>query len=438
MGTMGTIRPSRGDKVVTRYLERHGSAHPDEFPRLCEQIADAGVFDAAVVIPARDEPADFLDRCGLDEAAGARVLALVVVNAPTTPSSRDEHLLARVGAGLTLPGGHRVVAVDRCRAPLAFGPRDGVGLARKVGLDLALAAWRAGLVEGPWLHTTDADARLPPGHFVEPVGEDGSVARIARYWHDTASDDPVAHATALYEVWLRHWVAGLAHAGSPYAFDAIGSCIRVRADAYARVRGVPRRQAGEDFHLLAKLTKTGVVQRDALDRAPIIIRPRASTRVPFGTGPAVRRIMSNLPAAPTLHDPRVYDGVAHVVAALDDTDTTWESVFEGLPASVRAALEQIGGRAALPRATTAATTPLQLRRRRHEWFDGLRTLRFVHAQRDLGLADLPWHEALSRSAFVAGEPPSPRDRAGIDALRRELERAFHGRSGRGPHARPRA
>ena len=48
---------------------------------------------------------------------------------------------------------------------------------------------------------------------------------------------------------------GLGFAGSPYAYHSVGSTLAVRAEAYAIVRGVPKRAAGEDFYLLDKLAK---------------------------------------------------------------------------------------------------------------------------------------------------------------------------------------
>ena len=99
--------------------------------------------------------------------------------------------------------------------------------------------------------------------------------------------------TQLYEYSLRYYVAGLSYAGSPYAFHTIGSTLAVNAVHYARVRGFPRRQAGEDFYLLNKLAKVGSVRQLSAetDCEPIDIAARRSDRVPFGTGAAVGKLM---------------------------------------------------------------------------------------------------------------------------------------------------
>ena len=100
-------------------------------------------------------------------------------------------------------------------------------------------------------------------------------------------------ATRLYEYSLRYYVAGLSFAHSPYAFHTIGSTIAVNAAHYAKVRGFPRRQAGEDFYLLNKLAKVGAIMQlgAETDCEPIDIAARLSDRVPFGTGAAVGKIM---------------------------------------------------------------------------------------------------------------------------------------------------
>ena len=68
-------------------------------------------------------------------------------------------------------------------------------------------------------------------------------------------------ATALYELRLHHYVLGLEYAGSPYAYHTLGSCLAVKADAYAQVRGFPKRAGAEDFYLLNKLAKLGAMPR---------------------------------------------------------------------------------------------------------------------------------------------------------------------------------
>ncbi|NDD04613.1 MAG: hypothetical protein EB078_06885, partial [Proteobacteria bacterium] len=86
----------------------------------------------------------------------------------------------------------------------------------------------------------------------------------------------------LYEIHLRNYFLMLYEAESPFAFPSIGSCLAIQASSYAQVRGFPKRQAGEDFHLLNKLRKLGAIHYRKGE--PISLRGRFSHRVPFGTG----------------------------------------------------------------------------------------------------------------------------------------------------------
>src|SRR6185503_7192191 len=75
--------------------------------------------------------------------------------------------------------------------------------------------------------------------------------------HVPSGESAVDRAHNIYEVFLRYYVLGLAAAGSPWAMHTIGSSLAVDLDAYAAVRGVPRRDAAEDFYLVSKVAKLG-------------------------------------------------------------------------------------------------------------------------------------------------------------------------------------
>ncbi|GIR63469.1 MAG: hypothetical protein CM15mP68_1350 [Pseudomonadota bacterium] len=62
--------------------------------------------------------------------------------------------------------------------------------------------------------------------------------------------------------------------GSAYAYPTLGSTISVHAQSYARVRGYPKRNAGEDFYLLNKLNKLHPVQ--VLQQPVIEVQARLS------------------------------------------------------------------------------------------------------------------------------------------------------------------
>jgi hypothetical protein len=83
-------------------------------------------------------------------------------------------------------------------------------------------------------------------------------------------------------------------------------------------------------------------------------------------------------------------------------------------------LKTIGASDRLAEAAAATRSTVQLRRRLHTWFDGFRTLKFIHALRDAGHPEIPFRDAIQRAPFLAGAPPSI-DQALAFATRAEAE-----------------
>jgi len=263
---------------------------------------------------------------------------------------------------------------------------------------------------------------LPQRYFTCPTALGGSAAQdtaalVYPFRHSIAtekSDDekPNTHrhkimqVTRLYEYSLRYYVAGLSFAHSPYAFHTIGSTIAVNAAHYAKVRGFPRRQAGEDFYLLNKLAKVGsIMQLSAeIDCEPIDISARLSDRVPFGTGAAVGRIMElEDPVGEfLLYHPSVFDLLRRWLGSLA---VFWQSRSsdigailsqgsvtdqpDGLPdqapmdlQALIGGLEKLGAAEALQHAFRQSSDAKQFSRQLHTWFDAFRTLKLVHHLRD--------------------------------------------------------
>ena len=204
-----------------------------------------------------------------------------------------------------------------------YGPTPaalGVGLARKTGCDLALQWMAAGGISGQWLCSTDADATLPADYFeqLDSAAPD-AVAAVFPFRHVPGGDEACDTATALYELRLHHYVLGLEYAGSPYAFHTLGSCLAIRASAYAQVRGFPKRAGAEDFYLLNKAGQT----RARLPGCPahcIELQSRRSSRVPFGTGPAVAAILSAAQPheAAIFYHPQCFEALRALLASLPE------------------------------------------------------------------------------------------------------------------------
>jgi hypothetical protein len=72
---------------------------------------------------------------------------------------------------------------------------------------------------------------------------------------------------------------------NPYAFTAIGSAMASTLKAYKRVGGITPVKSGEDFYFIQKLVKYGLI--GLYVETVAYPSPRFSSRVIFGTGPAL-------------------------------------------------------------------------------------------------------------------------------------------------------
>lgn len=395
---------------IRKYLSRYAA---DEAERADEL---SGPYAHAVVVPMCDESAAAVD--ALAPALGSDALCIVVVN------GRDAHDPSVHRANRTLLADlHQrddpfdLVVVDRASPGQRLPDDQGVGLARKIGCDIALAAHHRGALRSRWIHSTDADVTLPADYFSAAETAPDDVGGLAhRFAHQTSELPPPAdRALLLYELSLRYYVVGLARARSPYAVHTIGSTLAVDARAYAAVRGFPRRQGAEDFYLINKLAK---VTRIARAEPRITLHGRPSARVPFGTGPAIRRISAQLDAGQAfqLYHPASFALLGEWLARMEALAEGDDDALDDIDPRLAAAIGTLGLPRTLAELREGCTTPAMARRRAHEHFDAFKTLKLIHALRDQSLPMQPWGRALeawsidaaaesANRALEALEPP---------------------------------
>ena len=393
------------NRPVLKYLERYAEDTARLGATLCDDFAHA------VVIPSYAEGElleQSLDTIPVDTAAP--VLAVVNVNARRRSRKAvvqaNDLSVARLRARYPLltdlddhtslheaPFG-RLVLLRR-----TLPNSQGVGLARKLGVDFVLGVWRAGKLDSDWIYCTDADVRLPPDYFAPPP-EDGA-AMLLNFRHFPV-ESSLERPARIYDAWLRAYVLGLKLADSPYAYHTIGSTVAVNARAYAAVRGFPKRNAAEDFYLLNKLAKHGPVIRSPA--SPIQLAARLSERVPFGTGRAMQAAHSGgEDALPFFYHPDLFHYLRLVLQSAEQA-IAGEGRYEDLlrmaarqadlpPGVVLLACQQLEFEVALDNAMSSAASIVRRRRAFHGWFDAFRTLRFIHTIRDNGLESDAWAEA---------------------------------------------
>ena len=202
----------------------------------------------------------------------------------------------------------RLACIDASSSGLEIPDREGgVGMARKIGMDVALELLNESGAGGGVILCLDADTLVARNyisavcnHF-EATGNTGAVVSFA---HQMPSDHALRNAICGYEIFLRAYVMGLSFAGSPYAFHSIGSAMACTVEGYASVRGMNRREAAEDFHFLNKLAKIGNI--GSVGETTVFPSPRISHRVPFGTGRQMNRMLTAGHEWYQLYDPSIF------------------------------------------------------------------------------------------------------------------------------------
>ncbi len=405
------------DRATGQYLDRH--AEPEGRLAL-DLLQDAPPKTHAICIPACNEDERFLQTletlCGLLTAENT-LLVLVVNGAedsPATVHEGNQRFLDMLRSHLGAPPGAMVICrkntldlllVDRASPGQRLPEKQGVGLARKIACDIAVALHAHGKVRSPWILSTDADVALAPDTLdALPADDAPGSATLYPFVHSLEGGPDQQRAMVQYETFLHYHVLGLRFAGSPFATHAIGSLIAVNARSYAAVRGFPRRMAGEDFYLLNKLRKVAPLHE--LPGPRIRIRGRISHRVPFGTGAAVKRLSSQPAEAYRVYPPTLYEGLRRWQAALEafsadpDPRLLVDLGTDALGEDLAQALDTLGALDAARDASGRAQPGPALAKRLLDWNDAFRSLKLLHALRDRAHPAIPLDEALRTAPFL--------------------------------------
>lgn len=356
--------------------------------------APEGRFAGAVVIPSlaengnlpltlqslSDNPPDLLKQ----------FLVLVVVNQRGDACAADKagnlETLAQLPEWKEQYGLENLCWIDAASVGNELPHKQGVGLARKIGLDLALPQldFSGG---DPLLVCLDADTLVQPdylpaisAHFSGAPQGGASIP----YRHRPASDPDGQRAIDRYELFLRVYVQGLLLAGSPYAFHTVGSAMACRASAYVAAGGMNRRMAGEDFYFLQQLYKTSGVA--CLKGTTVHPSPRSSQRVPFGTGRAVGDMLASGEDRLLFYQPVVFSVLERWLACVgghlgDDGGRLLERAG-GISTVLREFLEQAGFGEAWDGLCKHNQGETRLLAAFHGWFDAFRTMRLIHELSD--------------------------------------------------------
>jgi len=274
--------------------------------------------------------------------------------------------------------------IDASSAAKALPHRmGGVGMARKIGMDMALRVLNKGSLTDGVILCLDADTLVQENylHVVRDHFKPKVRTAIVAYEHPMPNSPREQAAICCYEIFLRYWVLGLKYAQSPWAFHSIGSTIAVSTDAYLAVRGMNKREAGEDFYFLGKLAKIGGI--DYLKATCVYPSARVSTRVPFGTGKRMERFLTGVAEDEyRLYDPQIFSVLADLFRLMNDGMNREEEEIllqaQLIHPGLKCFLESAEFPLAWSKIRRVAKKEKSLAGHFHVWFDSFRTLKMIH------------------------------------------------------------
>ncbi len=378
--------PSR----IIKYLTSRGIQGPWRI------AGEPGIgFSGAVVIPALAESARLFHTLrSLAENPPellSRFLVLVVVNhrddAPDEDKADNLKTLELLSsAGQEFPG-LNLAWVDAASPGLEL-PRKkgGVGLARKIGFDLALPRLYPA-ADNALLVALDADTLVQPDYLSAIIDHFSSVPEggaVIPFRHQEGKPGMERDAITRYELFLRSYVLGLSLAGSPYAFHSVGSAMACTAGAYIRMGGMNSKLAAEDFYFLQHLKKSAGISQ--ISRTCVHPSARPSHRVPFGTGRSVSRILAGEHEAVLFYQVDCFRILSAWISLVENRiDATGEQICNDareLSSSLGNFLDNARFSETWEKLKTNTSGHQALRAAFHEWFDGLRTMKLVHCMSD--------------------------------------------------------
>lgn len=258
----------------------------------------------------------------------------------------------------------------------------GVGLARKIGMDLALEYLDPASVPAI-LFCLDADTVVAANYLScgrTHFGRCSEGAAVVPYLHVPGGSGPVREAAIEYELFLRSYVLGLRYAGSPYAFHSVGSAMACTAEAYARSGGMNRRASTEDFYFLQNLAKTHGVS--PLQGTFVYPEARDSYRVPFvGTGWTVARYLEGDRDACHVYDTDVFECLKGWLAAMNLSVSSGPELALARVRKLHPAVYEWISSSRFSETWGKLRRNYgedeMFRKQLHVWFDGFRTLKMI-------------------------------------------------------------
>ena len=367
-------------QVVQAYLKKRGITSPWEI-----DLKPDKKFHQAVVIPAYGEaellPHTLTSLDKNDALILKDTLVIVVINnAVHSVESILKNNQTTLNNLKSTQYNYTLGIVDATSSGFELPDKQaGVGLARKIGMDLSLPHLSS---PESLIFCTDADT-IVSKNYIEKVltyfDANRVQAAVVGFRHLESNDKKQEEAIRQYEIYLLTTAEKMRETGSPYGYVAMGSTMVCTVEAYCAVGGMPRKKATEDFYFLQELAKFCGVQTIP----EILVQPssRLISRVYLGTGFRMKQVQDGFDMNTLYYSDKSF----HLLSNwLDLGSNAWKielSLLNKKTSAINPSLTNFlqgeGIEDIWSNLQTNVPSEFHFTEQFHRWFDGLKTIRLL-------------------------------------------------------------
>ena len=270
--------------------------------------------------------------------------------------------------------------VDASSSTLALDKKNaGVGLARKIGIDLSLPYLKS---EDSIIFCTDADT-IVDKNYLDTVKKyfkkNNSKAAVVGFKHIKPVIKEQEKAIRLYEEYLLITAKKIQSTGSPYGYVPLGSSMICTVNAYCSIGGMPRKRATEDFYFLQELAKFCKVH--TIPKVLVYPSSRLNAKVYLGTAFRMKESEQGFDLNSLFFHDRSFNLLSKWIAI---GQASWKlDLFELknkiklinpilLDFLIKEGLDDVWYNI-----NENASSSIQFSNQFHRWFDGLKTIRLL-------------------------------------------------------------
>jgi hypothetical protein len=405
------------------------------FPPLIVEAPDKGT-GIVIAVPAFDELSitEMLDSLLLCRKPSCKVEVIIIINASAGAS--EQSLLNNLKAFRDTNDWKRnhpecffrIYAINLGQPAIKGW---GVGIARKAGMDEAVRRFNEIDRTDGLIVNLDADCTVQDNYLLtlesELLNKKERKACSIYFEHSVSGERYNKHVYASacqYELHLRYYLQALAFTGFPNVFHTVGSSIAVNCMAYIKAGGMNRRQAGEDFYFVQKLIPAGGYF--SLNSTTVYPSPRASSRVPFGTGAAVGKMVAKKDTILLTYNPLAFNDLRDFFAMVERlyncNEDKLSELYDSIPDSIKLFLDGIDWILKVSEIKRNTSGLQSFKKRFFDWFNMFRVVKYLNFSHRIFFEKIPVSEAAQNVLINKGIAPGEKNPEDLLAIFRNLER----------------